>query len=347
MPVHEFQPPRGRLESLRVRSAALAGNRLGDPDERAVAVYVSEGCDASASAPTLLVALAGFTGSGPKLLNWQPFAETLPQRIDRLVASGVLEPVVVALPDCFTSLGGNQYVDSPVLGLWERFLIEDAVPAVERAFRAGGSRERRAVFGRSSGGYGALVHAMRHGDFWGAAACHAPDVDWDLTYRRELPRLLDVLARHGGRPDTFLDAIRAARSIRGDEMAALMLLAMSASYDPDPGAPYGVRLPVDARTCTLVAERWEAWLRHDPLHMVEDPASRRSLARLAGLWIDCGTRDEYGLHYGARALSRRLGELGIPHVFEEFDDTHTGTDYRFDRSLPYLVAALGGRFGRG
>jgi len=327
---------------LRVRSAALEGNRLGDPSERTVAVYASEGYDDRGPRLPLVVGLAGFTGSGLKLLNWQAFGETLPQRIDRLVASGAMGPLVAAFPDGFTSLGGNQYVDSPVLGAWERFLIEDAVPAVERAFRAGGERGRRAVFGRSSGGYGALVHALRHGDFWAAAACHSADIDWDITYRREIPRALDVLARHGGSPAAFLDALRAAPKIRGDEMAALMLLAMCASYDPDPGAPHGVRLPVDPRTCTLAPERWQAWLRHDPLRMLDEPDCRRSIASLAGLWIDCGIRDEYGLHYGARAFVRRLGEIGVHPVYEEFDDTHTGIDYRLDRSLPFLVRALEG-----
>jgi len=28
--------------------------------------------------------------------------------------------------------------------------------------------------------------------------------------------------------------------------------------------------------------------------------------------------------------------LGIEHVYEEFDDNHSGLDYRMDRSLPLL-----------
>ena len=35
---------------------------------------------------------------------------------------------------------------------------------------------------------------------------------------------------------------------------ALMLLAMAATYDPAPSAPYGVRLPCDAQTCDVVAD---------------------------------------------------------------------------------------------
>jgi ribonuclease BN (tRNA processing enzyme) len=59
-----------------------------------------------------------------------------------------------------------------------------------------------------------------------------------------------------------------------------------------------------------------------------------------GLWIDCGSRDQYHLHFGARRLSRELARLDIRHVHEEFDDEHLDVDYRMDRFLPYLARAL-------
>ena len=45
--------------------------------------------------------------------------------------------------------------------------------------------------------------------------------------------------------------------------------------------------------------------------MIERSECQASLRRLEGLCIDCGTRDQYALHYGARALVRRLKALGI------------------------------------
>ena len=139
---------------------------------------------------------------------------------------------------------------------------------------------RRAVFGKSSGGYGALVQALRHGDRWTAVACHSGDMGFDVLLRRELPVLLDALAPHDGRPDKFVEHLRQATKIGSREMYALMMIAMAASYDPDPEAPLGVRLPVDVRTCELDDERWACWLAHDPLVMVDRPEclSARSLA---------------------------------------------------------------------
>ena len=81
-------------------------------------------------------------------------------------------------------------------------------------------------------------------------------------------------------------------------------------------------------------------MRQHPGFFVYGFRYRRNLASLRGLWIDCGWRDQYRIHYGTRILSKRLREHRIPHVYEEFDDTHSGIDYRMERSLPYLVRAL-------
>jgi len=340
VPVHNFDRPAGRVEEISVNSEAVRHNLLGDPHRRRVAVYLPPGYDDSKTDYPLFVALAGFTGSGLKLLGWQSFGENLPQRLDRLVEQGRMGPVILAFPDCFTSFGGNQYINSVALGRWEDFLLEEMIPAIESQFRVRRDPASRAVFGRSSGGYGALIQAMLHADRWGAVACHSADVDFDLVYRPEMAQALDTLARHDGEVERFIDHLRAADKVSGGEMYALMLLAMSATYDPATDAPYGVQLPVDRHTCGMIDERWQRWLEHDPLRMIERSDCRENVKRLKLVFLDCGSRDQYHLHYGCRALVRRFEELGIDHLYEEFDDTHSGIDYRFDRSLPLLFEAV-------
>ena len=46
------------------------------------------------------------------------------------------------------------------------------------------------------------------------------------------------------------------------------------------------------------------------------------------------------IHYDARILSKRLAAAGIRHTYKEFDDNHSGIDYRMDVSLPFLYEAL-------
>jgi S-formylglutathione hydrolase FrmB len=339
MPRHNFARPRGDLVEVTIESDALAGNLLGDPTTRTVAVYLPEGYEGGDQHYPLLVDLVGFTGSGLAHLAWRAFGESVPQRVDRLVSEGHMGPVVVAFPDCFTSLGGNQYVDSAVMGDWERFLIEEMVPRLEAGFRIMPGRDHRGVFGKSSGGYGAIAHGLRRADAWAAVACHSGDMDFDLCYRPDFPKAIRAVAEKGG-IEAWLDWFFAEKKADSDPLHVIMMLAMAASYDPDPSAPRGIRLPVDLDTAELDEERWARWVAHDPVHMIEDLECQENLRSLRALYIDCGHKDQYHLVHGARRFVRRLTELGIDHRYDEFDDDHSNIDYRMDESLPYLYAAL-------
>ena len=329
------ETPAGSLHRLTVDSTALQSNLLGDPGRREVVVYLPHGQDGRGL--PLLVDLVGFTAGGPAHVNWRNFGENLPERLDRLIAAEAMPPVVVAFPDCFTRLGGNQYVNSDAMGHWETFLIEDMLPVVEERFGCGG-RGRRGVFGKSSGGYGAIVHAMRHADCWAAAACHSGDMAFELCYLPEMPSLLRALAKKEGSIEKFVTDFEAGPKWNGKDIHNLMTLAMAATYDPDPEAFCGIRLPVDPETCEVIAERWAAWQRWDPVLLAERHAA--DLKTLKGLWIDCGKVDQYNLVYGARRLHRKLAAAGVDHVYEEFDDNHSAVDYRMDASLPFLSKAL-------
>ena len=327
--------PQGRIDRLIVECPRLRDNPLGDPWRRDVDVYVP--ADHAGAGLPLLVHLAAYTSSGLAATGWRGFAENLPARLDRLIASGTLPPCVVAFPDAFTRLGGNQYIDSPILGRWEQVLADDIVPAVEARYGCGGAG-RRGLFGKSSGGYGALINAMRHPDVWAAAACHAGDMGFELCYLPDMPRVLRALARTDGSVAAFIERLETVERVRGGDITVLMILAMAASYDPDPSAPFGVRLPVRTDTCEVIEDRWAAWRVWDPVVLA--PAHAGALGALKALWIDCGRDDEYNLLYGARRLHALLDQAAVAHTYAEFDGTHSGIDHRLDLSLPHLASAL-------
>jgi S-formylglutathione hydrolase FrmB len=327
--------PPGALHRLTLVSKVLADNVLGDPVERQIDVYVPAGRD-GAGLP-LLVDFVGFTAGGPAHTNWKNASENVPERLDRLIAAGAMPPVVVAFPDCFTRLGGNQYINSAAMGRWDDFLREEAVPFVEETFGCGGEG-RRGCFGKSSGGYGAFAHAMLHADFWAAAASHSGDIGFDLCYLPDFPRLLRALAKKEGSIEKWIDAFWAAQKQKDSDWHDLMTMAMCASYDPDPSAPYGVRLPVTQDTCEIIPERWRNFVAHDPLTLVE--VHGLEMKKLKAFYFDCGDIDQFNLVYGARRLHKRLEAMGVPHVYEEFPDDHTSVDYRMDMSLPILAKAL-------
>jgi enterochelin esterase-like enzyme len=305
-----------------------------------VTVYLPEGYDTSDDHYPLLVDIVGYTGSGLAHLNWKSFDESVPQRVDRLVAEGKMGPAIIAFPDCFTALGGNQYINSSVLGNWADFLTIEMLPALESRYRLLKGRDHRGLFGKSSGGYGAIVHGMLYAEHWGGIACHSGDMSFDLCYLSDFPKTLMHLAKHDGSIDTFMTKLEGKRKISGDEFETLMILAMAATYDPAPEQPYGVRLPIDHETCELDEGLWARWLKWDPNELIKREDVQNNLKSLRGLFIDCGSEDQYSLVFGARALKNKLEGLNIEHFYEEFPDNHSGVDYRMDVSLPFLYNKL-------
>ena len=81
-------------------------------------------------------------------------------------------------------------------------------------------------------------------------------------------------------------------------------------------------------------------LARDTIRSISSAATARTCVRCKGIYVDCGWRDQYHIHYGARILSQRLALAGIRHIYEEFDDNHSDIDYRMDVSLPFLYRAL-------
>jgi enterochelin esterase-like enzyme len=327
----------GTVHRLTLDSAVLKTNMLGDPTERIIDIYVPHGHDGKGL--PLLVDIVGFTAGGPAHTNWKNFSENVPERLDRLIATGAMPPVVVAFPDCFTKLGGNQYINSVAMGRWADFLLQECVPFVETQFGCGGAG-KRGLFGKSSGGYGAIAHALLYPDFWSAAACHSGDMGFEHCYLPEFPRLLRALAKAGGSIEKWVENFWAAPKTKDSDIHELMTLAMCATYDPDPSAYCGIRLPVDMRTCALIPERWKNFLAWDPVVMAKERGP--GMKALKALWIDCGEVDQYNLVYGARRLHALLTEQDVPHVYEEFPDDHSSVDYRMDKSLPFLAKALTG-----
>ncbi len=357
----------GTVVTLEHASSVLKDNPLGDPHVRKLALWLPPQYDAGAGRGRgrrfpVLFDLVGFTGSGLAHVAWKSFSDNVPERAARLVHEGRMGPAILVFPDCFTALGGNQYVNSSAIGRYADYLTRELVPFVDREFRTLASCDHRGCFGKSSGGYGAMLHGMKYASTWGAIADHSGDAYFDFVYWHDWPNTLNELAKYrarrqkpgrydapraakaagrgldDGRVRRFLAAVWKKPKLSMAEGHCIMNLCMAATYDPDPAAPNGFRLPFNLETGEVLPERWRQWQRHDPVRLVE--RYKRNLRSLRGIYIDCGWRDQFHIHYGSRILSQRLHAAGIHHVYEEFDDDHSDIDYRMDVSLTFLYRAL-------
>lgn len=329
---------RGTVQVFPVESRVLAGNLPGDPHVRDLYVYLPPGYEEGNERYPVAWVLAGFTGRGRQILNDGAWSPALNDRMDALVASGKCGPMILALPDCFTHLGGSQYVNSAGLGRYEDYIVEELVPAVDERFRTLPGARHRGVIGKSSGGYGAITLGMKHPETFGAVACHSGDMFFEFCYTRDFGPALRRFRKAGG-VAAWYEKFRAGPRMRNEDHAPLDTLAMSACYSPNPFAPPAFAdLPFDLETGAPRPEVWARWMEHDPLRMVDRYADHLRQCRL--LFIDCGTEDEFFLELGARQMAAKLKALGIAHEYQEFEDGHMGVSYRYDVSLPKMAAAL-------
>jgi enterochelin esterase-like enzyme len=170
-----------------IESQALRDNALGDPHNRPLPIYLPPGYeDKEGQFPTAYL-LAGFASTGFTFLNQLPWEEDIRSRLDRLIQSGDCKPMIVVMPDCFTRYGGSQYLDSPATGLYQSYLLE-IVDYVDTHFHTFADRNYRAILGKSSGGYGALMTAM--GNIWNG--CRP---QWGQIFRKMLCKGIAWTAR--------------------------------------------------------------------------------------------------------------------------------------------------------
>ncbi|MEV5570592.1 alpha/beta hydrolase-fold protein [Spirillospora sp. NPDC052269] len=143
--------------------------------------------------------------------NRAAFRQPYPELVDALFASGEALPAIVVFADGWTSFGGSQFLDSPATGRYRSYLCDEIVPFVDARYRTVADRDHRALAGKSTGGYCAMVTPMLRPDLFGALATHAGGALFDVGYRNELPRRSRLLRDlYGGYLDYGATAFRRA-----------------------------------------------------------------------------------------------------------------------------------------
>jgi S-formylglutathione hydrolase FrmB len=331
---------RGRFEEDVIDSRALRGNVLGDPHERPVWVYLPPGYDGGGDTryPSVYL-IQGLTGQLDMWRNRTPFRKNFPELADDLFASGDAPPCVVVWVDCWTKVGGSQFLDSPGTGNYLTFLCDEVVPWVDERYRTIADRDHRGIQGKSSGGYGAMVVPMLRPDVFGGLATHAGDALFEVCYQPEFRESARALRDdYEGSYEKFWEDFRSRPPFSKPSDGFLLNdYCMAACYSAEPDGT--VTLPYDIATGELKTDVWARWLERDPVRMA--PKYADALKSMRAIYIDAGKKDEFYLDLGAEAFRRELDALGITgYFFELFDATHMGIEYRYPISLKYLAEKL-------
>lgn len=321
-----------RTEIIEFESSALKDNPLKDPSKREVVLFLP---DKMKDGAPLLVGLAGFGGGARSFLNFSPMSYNFTEIVGNLRKNRKLRDAVIAIPDCYTSYGGNQYINSSAVGKYEDFVIDELIPALKEKYHTGNS----GLFGKSSGGFGSYTLAIRHPDVISGFADHSGDAAFEYCYFTDIPDALREFEKAGGVNSWYENYYKSTNKLAKQNMKPINILAMAAFYSPNPSSEtLGIDFPFDLETGELNEQVWEKWKKVDPARNINDHLE--VLSAMKAVFLDVGHSDEFNINFGMRIMHKILEKNNVEHVFEEFDGGHFNITYRYERTLSFLAEKL-------
>jgi S-formylglutathione hydrolase FrmB len=331
----------GELHRETIDSALLRGNPLGDPNVRPLWVYTPPGYEESEQTryPAIYV-IQGYNGHVGMWANRSAFRQPFPETADAVFARGEAPGCLVVYVDAWTAYGGSQFVDSAGTGPYHSYLCDEVVPWVDARYRTIAAPASRAISGKSSGGFGAMITPMLRPDLFGALATHAGDALYEYCYLNEFAKAVRALRDYDHDIQQWWTDFQGRTAFTKEhDMLLLVILGCSAAFSAAPdGTPL---LPFDPLSGRLIPDLWERWLAWDPIRMVDRYAD--ALRSQRAIWIDAGTRDEWFLDLGAEAFRAGLADIGVPDdriSFELIQSGHGGMDYRYPHAVAWLAHRL-------
>jgi hypothetical protein len=189
-----------------------------------------------------------------------------------------------------------------------------------------------------------MVLALRHPDVFRALASNAGDSYFEYCYAPEFPIAFREIKKVGG-PDKLLEKLLhepvSGFGPHNTQIQALEMMGYASCYSPVESEPGRFELPFDLETGAIRPEIWSRWLAWDPVRMVSEERYRDAARRLAYIYVDGGSRDEYSLDVGARIFAHEARRAGAHVDFEEFDGIHGDGGPRYEVMIPRLLTALG------
>jgi S-formylglutathione hydrolase len=294
-----------------VAAPALRANLIGDPHWREATVYLPPGYSRNRSKRyPVIYLLHGFAADHRVFIRGPYSNMNVRISMDSLLEKGTIREMIVVTPNARNFFDGSFYMNSPVTGNWEDFVVRDLVGHVDRKYRTIRSRNGRGIAGHSMGGYGAIRIAMRNPDIFSAVYGLSPCCLAEMN-----------------RPERMTGWKAAARISRREDYAkagfnANLVYALAAAYTPNTGKPpLFADLPYRLERDSVVAlpevlARWD----QGPLKM-----ARTHIPQLRRLHIgfDAGKSDALtDIPANVRALDSLLTSHGIAHMAELYDGNH-------------------------
>jgi hypothetical protein len=315
-----------------LRGESLAHSLIGTDPVRRLAVYLPPGYGGSVQRYPVIYYLPNPLATFDEDFYRGQAREVL----DRAMAAGEMGKVIFVAVDMATPLGCSWYVNSPVTGKWEVFMVRELVPYVDANFRTLASRDSRGIAGDFMGGYGAIRFGMTHPEVFGTVYALHPVGTGSGIYTMY------------SRPDwKKLAGIKSRDELPKGIWANIFISIFQASVPNVNKPPLYIDLQARAVGDTVeidsaVTER----LRDNFLLETMIGRYADNLKSLRGLRFDWARNDGNQDHvYANQALTHKLNEFGIPHEAEEYNGVwgtgNWGADGRvYTEVLPFFARHL-------
>ncbi len=166
----------GEVKTITINSENVADNLIGQSGERTIYAYLPPAYSEDGKALPVVYFLHGYDDSS------QSFADRTKLELDKAFGEKENQFIVVVL-DGNIKTGGSFYVNSPVSGKWEDFVVNDVVNYIDTNFNTIADCNSRSIMGYSMGGYGAINIALKHPDVFSSVLTFAPGIyaDGDIN----------------------------------------------------------------------------------------------------------------------------------------------------------------------
>jgi enterochelin esterase-like enzyme len=135
---------KSRIVERVIHSKNFEGNKIGVSADRKMVVYLPSGYDrASKCYPVLYFFPSPMDGY--RTLFDKSGAQAL---FDRAITRGTIRSFILVSVDMTTPLGASWFVNSPVTGNWEDFVVQELVPYVDANFHTIPTRDARGLVGQ-------------------------------------------------------------------------------------------------------------------------------------------------------------------------------------------------------
>lgn len=344
---------KGTLINQNIQAPSLKNNMFKTITEQAIIVYLPPSYEASDKKYPVLYFLPGFSTSITAFTSGTFQGFRLQESMDELINEGKIKEMIVVIPNGGTFMLGSFYVNSPVRGNWEDFIVKDLVNYIDNNYRTIPNAKSRGIAGHSMGGYGALNLAMLHPEIYCATYGLCPGLfdenglsksslfsnTQTINIHLEKVKELETMNEEDAKKE-FISYIE---NLSNSNLIFSFAYGSAFSPNPDKKVPY-IDYPYHKEGGELILnpEIWKNYENGFGNLAEKVKLYKDNFLKLKAIVIDYGSYDYYKwIPEGCIYFSEQLKKENIAHELLSFNSGHGDIRKRIEKEIfPFFSDVL-------